>query len=208
MPVIDLTLRTISGDLVNGRLRVELDIVSSDSNNVFIPSVQTVDVVDGEVSVTVPADINATYWFGESESVVLYKLGGLSPASSGDFGTKVRQAASQSVGTQDYMTVTGGMLAAASPPVAPVTIAIVSAAIGKDGTIFVPTEGVITVDDLTSFYSLSLPYTDDLYDANGATPLLRLIQNRIRIGTGDFEVPSATSGTFIVENGAVLIIEA
>lgn len=208
MPVIDLVLRTISGELVNGALRVELDVVAANAANVFIPSVQTVEVIDGEVTVTVPSGINATYWFGETGSVVLYKLGNLNPTTNGDFGTKVRVAASQSVGTQDYITVTGGMLAAASPPQTPVKITIVNAAIAKDGTVFVPIASAISVDDLTSFYSVDLPYTAQLYDANSNAVLLRLIQNNIRIGGADFTAPSATSGTFTVENGNVLIIEA
>ena len=208
MPIINLVLRDIAGQVVNGTLRVELDIVAANAANVFVPSVQTLAVVDGDVSVTVPSGINATYWFGETDSIILYKLGQLSPTTNGDFGTKVRVANGQTTGTQDYSTVAGGMLAATSPPINDVTIAIVNAAIGKDGTVFVPVESIIAIDETTSFYSLSLPYTAQLYDNNGKTPALRLIQSRVKIGIEDFTVPSVASSTFSVSAGSVVIIEA
>lgn len=196
---ITVVVKDIVDNLLPGILRIEpVQVAGSTIVNQILEVVST-----GSTVVSVPASVSAKYYYTPSLSDDLgFYIGTLTPASSGDFGTLIRQAALYSVGAHIYRVASGSFKATNDIPSQNVNATISSTAILKNGIIVVPFETSILKIDGT--YLVSLPQSADFYSPQGDSPKFRLVFNDLRIGASDMSIPSSdnlkftTSGTSVI----------
>ena len=192
---ITVVTNDIIGNPVSGRLRVEQPALAS-SGSILIPRILEVSS-SGSVVLSVASGVPANYYFTpDLGSDIGYFIGNLNPSTNGDFGTKVRAAASQAVGSHTYRAASGSFEATGAAPTKPVLFSITVPAILKSGVVIVPINKLIA--DSFGSYSLSLPQTTDMYSPSGETIKARLILDTLRVGFADMIVPALDGLKFSV----------
>lgn len=202
MANVSITIITndLLGNALAGKLRIEQPTLG-ESGSILIPRILETPTT-GSVVVSVVAGASARYYFTpDLGNDIGYFIGTLTPATNGDFGTLVRTAAGQAIGSHTYRSIVGGFEASGAAPTKPVYFSIAVPIILKSGVVIVPVNK--QVDGIAGSYSFSSPQTTDMYSPSGEIILARLTLDTLRVGFADMTIPAASPLKFTVTGTSV-----
>lgn len=192
---ITIVTNDLLGNALTGKIRIEQSTLG-EAGSILIPRILETTTT-GTVIVSVAASVLARYYFTpDLGNDVGYFIGSLTPATSGDFGTLIRTAASQATGSHTYRTIAGSFEASGAAPTRPVYFSITVPVILKNGIVVVPLNK--RVDGALGVYSFTSPQTTDMYSPSSETIRARLLLDTLRVGFADMTIPSASPLKFTV----------
>lgn len=205
MATVDITVVTknVVGEPVSGRLRIEQPDLAG-SGDLIISRILEI-ASTGSVTVSMTTGAPAQYYFTpDLGSDLGYFIGTLSPSVAGDFGTLVRQAAGQAIGSHTLRSASGTFSGVVGAPSKPVYFSMTVPAIRRDGVVLIPINRSIA--DVAGNYAISLPQTEGMYSPSSETIRARLSLETLRMGTADMTIPSQDSLKFSVTATAASLV--